>query len=54
MYTAVGNERVQQQVRAVFQSILPGSVDDCDADTLYLTLRLHSKKVIRQHIDTIS
>ena len=54
VYTAVSNERVQQQVRAVFQSILPSSVDDCDADTLYLTLRLHPKKVMQQHIDNIS
>ncbi len=45
VYMAVSTERVQQQVRAVFQSILPDSLDDCDADTLYLTLRLHHKKV---------
>jgi hypothetical protein len=46
VFMAVSIERVQQQVRAVFQSILPASLDDCDADTLYLTLRLHQKKVI--------
>ncbi len=46
VYMAVNIERVQQQVRAVFQSILPESLDDCNADTLYLTLRLHHKKVV--------
>jgi hypothetical protein len=45
---AVSVERIQQQVRAVFQSMLPGSLDDCDSDTLYLTLRLHQKKVVFQ------
>jgi hypothetical protein len=47
VYMAVSIERVQQQIRALFQSILPSSLDDCDADTLYLTLRLHQKKVTR-------
>jgi hypothetical protein len=52
---AVSIERVQQQVRAVFQSILPDSLDDCDADTLYLTLRLHHKKVkFLQRVNFIS
>jgi hypothetical protein len=46
VYMAVSIEKVQQQVRAVFQSILPGTLDECDADTLYLTLRLHQKKAI--------
>jgi hypothetical protein len=46
VYTSLSIERVQQQVRAVFQSALPGSLEDCDADTLYLTLRLHQKKAL--------
>jgi hypothetical protein len=49
VYMAVSIERVQQQIRAVFQSIVPSSLEDCDADTLYLTLRLHQKKVTLHH-----